>query len=363
MKFSSNLFFSIVLLFSFQANAQKDFLKNSSISAHYQRGFAIPEYSFINYLTNDYAQSITLDFAKQTTGKNEWEHLYKFPEYGFSLFYTSLGNDAVLGKALAANYFFKVNFISTEKWKIFNQTGIGLGYITKKFHLEDNYKNVGIGSNFNVHFNSRVGMSYQITENWKANAGLAFDHFSNGNTADPNLGLNNATLFAGLQFAPGEIEKKNKTKLSAHERKNNFEAVLSVGAKQTRALSSKFFYTSSLTGGINREFFRGVHLGIGADVFFDQSIKTQMESRGETFSQPDDFQTGLHISQEFVYNRFSLILQEGIYLGLINKGLKKTMFNRGIVQFQLNDRFLLRIAMKSHLHILDFPELGFGIKW
>ena len=363
MKLSSTLFYLLVLLFCFQAYAQNNFIKNSTISAHFHRGYAIPEYSFVNYLTNDYIQSITLDFAKQTTGKNEWERLYNYPEYGFSLFYTNLGNDKVLGKALAANYFFKVNFISTEKWRVFNQTGIGLGYITKKFDLVENYQNVGIGSNFNVHFNFRIGSSYQITERWKANIGLALDHFSNGNTADPNLGLNNFTLFTGVQYAVGEIEKKNEMALSPHVSKNNYELILSFGGKQTRALSSKFFYTSSLSGGINREFFRGFHFGIGADVFFDQSIKTQMESRGEIFSSSDDFQTGLHISQEFVYNRFSLILQEGIYLGLINKGIKKTMYNRGIVQFQLNEHLLLRLAMKSHLHILDFPEIGIGIKW
>jgi hypothetical protein len=64
-----------------------------------------------------------------------------------------------------------------------------------------------------------------------------------------------------------------------------------------------------------------------------------------------------------VYNRFSLILQEGIYVGLQNKGLGKAMYNRGIVQYRFTDHLMIRVAMKSHLHILDFPEIGLGFKW
>lgn len=363
MKFSKVILCTLVVFAFQQISAQSDFLKNSTLTANYHFGVAIPEYSFITHLVDKNVQSFTLDFAKQTNGKTDWERLYKHPEYGFSFYHTTFGNDEVLGKAFALNYFFKVNFISKERFKVYNQTGIGAGYITKKFHLEDNFKNVGIGSHVNVHFNCRVGTSYLLTKKFTANAGVSFDHFSNGNTGDPNLGLNNVALFAGVRYQVGELEKKNTDVLSPFVRSNNFEFVASAGAKQTRAIASDFFFTSSITGGINRAFFRGVHLGIGADVFYDESIKTQMESRGETHNSINDFQTGIHIAQEFKYNRFSLILQEGLYLGLTNKGIRKPMYNRGIVQFQLNKHILLRVAMKSHLHILDFPEVGIGIKW
>ncbi len=354
---------SFFLLLGTNSVAQREFFKNTSVSFLFHQGSSLPEYSFVNYLTNDYLHAFTLDFTKRTTGKNDWERLYKYPEVGISLFYTSLGNKDVLGNALALNYFFRVHFISTEKWKVYNQTGIGLGYLTKRFDLVDNYKNVGIGSHYNAHFSFRLGTSYALTEKLDAKLGLSFDHFSNGNTADPNLGLNNISVFAGLTSAIGEQTPKNNSPLSEHIKKNQFEAILSFGGKQTRALSSEFFYTSSLSAGVSRSFFKGVHFGVGADVFYDRAVQTQMEARGETFHPIDQFQTGFHISQEFVYNRFRLIIQEGIYVGLVNKGIRKMMYNRGIVQFQLNKNLFLRMAMKSHLHILDFPEIGLGIKW
>ncbi len=363
MSKASITFFLFVLFAQTQVEAQSNLFKNSSLSAHYHFGVAIPEYSFITYLVEDNVQSFTLDFAKQTTGKSEWERLYKFPEYGFSFYQTTFGNNKVLGKAFALNYFFKVNFISRNRFKVFNQTGIGVGYLTKKFHIEDNFQNVGIGSHVNVHFNCRVGSSFLLTDRFTIKAGLAFDHFSNGNTGDPNLGLNNVSLFSVIRYALSEPSEHNTEPLSPFIRSSNFEFVASAGAKQTRAIASDFFFTSSLTGGVNRALFRGFQLGLGADIFYDESIKTQMESQGQVHRSRDDFQTGLHIAQEFKYNRFSLILQEGLYLGLINKGIRKPMYNRGIVQFQLKKNILLRVAMKSHLHILDFPEVGIGIKW
>lgn len=363
MKFSNILFVFLFGSSALSAFAQNDFFKNTSITANYHFGLALPEYSFLTYLVDDNVQSFTLNFTKQTTGKTDWERLYKHPEYGFSFYHTTFGNNAILGKAFALDYFFKVNFISKEKFKVFNHTGIGLGYLTRKFDLVENYQNVGIGSHVNVHFNTRVGMSYAFFKKIIGNFGLSFDHFSNGNTGDPNLGLNNVTLFAGVRYEIGEQSIKNTAPLAVHQPKNNFEFVVSAGGKQTRSLASNFFFTSSLSGGMNREFFRGFHAGFGADIFYDESIQTQLESRGEVYHSIDDFQTGIHLSQEFKYNRFSLIVQEGIYLGLVNKGIRKTMYNRGIAQFQLNKNILLRVAMKSHLHILDFPEIGIGLKW
>lgn len=363
MKFLKILFLFSGFTISFSGVSQKEFLKNTSVTGNYHFGVALPEYSFVTYLVDKNIQSFTLDFTKQTTGKTDWERLYKHPEYGFSFYHTTFGNNEFLGKAFALNYFFKVNFISKEKFKVYNQTGIGIGYLTRKFDLEDNFQNVGIGSHINVHFNTRLGMSYRLFNSFTGNLGMSFDHFSNGNTGDPNLGLNNVAFFAGLRYTVGEQIVKNSAPLSAHVQKNNFEFVASAGGKQTRSLASNFFFTSSLSGGMNREFYRGFHAGIGADIFYDESIQTQMEARNETYHSIDDFQTGIHLSQEFKYNRFSLIVQEGIYLGLVNKGVRKMMYNRGIAQFQLTDKILLRVAMKSHLHILDFPEIGIGIKW
>lgn len=337
--------------------------ENVKLSLNYQRGFSLPEYSVTNYISTHPIQSCSFHISKETTGKNQWEKLYQFPEYGLSAFYTTLGNDNVMGRAFSLNYFFRVNFINKKRFQVYNQTGMGLGYLTKHFDLTENYENVAIGSHVNAHFNLRFGCNVKLTKKIDTQMGLSLDHFSNANSHDPNLGINLLTAFAGVTYRLHPENEKETSPLEKHQRKTNFEIVQSFGGKQTRALSGQFFFTSSLSGGINFEWFRGFNGGIGADIFYDNSMKTLVESKNKTFHTSDNFQTGIHISQEFVYNHFSVILQEGVYVGLVNKGLGKTMYNRGIVQYRFTDHLLIRVAMKSHLHILDFPEIGLGVKW
>lgn len=363
MKFCRVCLFGVLFIFSNLSFAQISSSKDLKLSLNYHRGFSLPEYSFINYITTDPINSLSIQICKETSGKNEWEQLFKFPEYGLSFFYSNLGNDNLIGKSFAFNYFFRVDFINRKKFQVYNQTAIGMGYLTKKFDLVENFQNVGIGSHLNVHFNFRLGMNFKLTPKWDSQFGLSFDHFSNANTVDPNLGLNLITAYTGATYRIGKTTEKSHTVLPKHIPKNNFEIVQSVGGKQTRALSDKYFVSSSLSAGMNRAFFRGFNIGVGFDLFFDQAIRTLVLAKGETFKSSDYFQSGFHVAQEFKYNRFSLILQEGIYLGLINKGIKKTMYNRGIVQFQLTKHALIRLAMKSHLYILDFPEIGLGYKW
>ena len=76
----------------------------------------------------------------------------------------------------------------------------------------------------------------------------------------------------------------------------------------------------------------------------------------------DNFQTGIHFSQTVVYRKFRFTLQEGVYVGLTNK-IQSSMYNRGILKYYINDDFSVRLAMKSHLHLLDYPEIGFGYKF
>jgi hypothetical protein len=77
-------------------------------------------------------------------------------------------------------------------------------------------------------------------------------------------------------------------------------------------------------------------------------------------TKTDDFRTGVHLSQEVVFERFSFILQEGFYVGLVDQVNGKRIYNRGILRWKINPHWMMSISMKSHLHILDYPELGFG---
>jgi hypothetical protein len=353
------LYFFIVF---FAANGQNKFPDQWVLGANYQYGVVLPEYSNILQLVNDEVKSGAITISKQTIGTTTWQQLYNYPELGISFFYTTLGNADVYGSEFAIFPYATLHLLQKKKFSIDNTLGVGLGYATKKFDLEKNYLNVAVGSHFNIHFNFKLGLQYSITKKIMLRSGFSFDHLSNGNLAEPNLGLNNLTVYGGLAYFLSAQAEKIKTELEPHKKTTSYEALYSFGGKHTRALTSKFYFTSSASFSAIYKLFRAFHLSIGADVFYDSATEVELKSKNQAYKKSYDFSSGIHLGQHLVYNRLSVILQEGFYF-IPNKAVNKPMYNRGIVKYQLTKNFSVRIAMKSHLHILDYPEIGVGFNW
>ena len=360
--------FTIFIYFSFvpvNTTAQDRFQNDLSVSLNYQYGFIVPEYSNFLYLVDDNVQSYAFNLSKKTRGKNDWEHLYNYPEYGISLFYSTLGNNQVHGKEIALFPYFNLNILSLKRFDFYNETGIGLSYVTRKFDFDDNYLNVAVGSHVNIHFHLKFGLAYKIPAlKLQVHSGVAFDHFSNSNTKEPNLGLNYATLFTGLKYRMGNETPALERVMKPHLGGSHMELIYSAGGKHPRTLGSKVYFTSSLAFEYKWELFRALHLGIGADLFYDTSTEAEMLTvELKNHKNIYDFRSGVHFSQEFVYNRLSLIIQEGFYVLLTDRVEKNVMYNRGIIRYRVSEHAFIHLAMKSHLHILDYPEFGFGLRW
>jgi len=339
--------------------AQDKFSDNLRIMVNYHYGFTLPEYTFVSHVANDNVQGFEVALMKERYGRDEFEQAYGYPENGVSLFFTSLGNNDALGQAVAVNYLFRLHFVSRPHFRVFNRMGIGLGYLTKTHHLTQNPMNVAIGSRLNIHYNCRLGMIY-ILDRLAFNGGVTFDHFSNGNTAEPNIGLNYVSFYLGSNFRIGDKVERVQHELEKHKKTFYGEVIYSIGGKHTRAFTSDYYVTPSLAGEAGFSVRRGIHLGAGVDVFYDSSIKTQLEDLDKEYKPHDSFQTGIHLSQTIAYRKFRFTLQEGFYLGLTDPINRKPLYNRGILKYYVNDNWSVRIAMKSHLHILDYPEIGVG---
>jgi hypothetical protein len=347
-----------------ETNAQSGFLNGWNGNTYYHCGLVVPEYRNMLFVAEDYVQSAGLSLSKKTTGKNIWEQIYHYPEFGLMLFYSTLGNDAVNGREIALCPFFTLDWMKRGGFSMMNQIGLGLGYVTRKFDFEDNYQNIAVGSHFNIHFNLRLGFRYQLHRSLQMQSGLSFDHFSNANMQEPNLGINYLTAYLGLGYLSGHKKKNQGIEPLPHKRDFHLEFIYSFGGKHTRAFQTEFFFTSSGTIELKWDLFRAFHPGIGLDLFYDSSTQTEMKVYPEAvYRKQYDYRTGIHLSQEILYNRLSIIFQEGFYFILTDKVEKNVMYNRGMIRYTIADHFMLSLAMKSHLHILDYPEIGLGYRW
>jgi lipid A 3-O-deacylase len=80
----------------------------------------------------------------------------------------------------------RYNFLQPEsRFTPYVSGGVGLGWI-------DSHANVNgaQGQDFTFNCLGALGVSYKITDQWKATAGLVYQHLSNGGQTDPNPSLN-----------------------------------------------------------------------------------------------------------------------------------------------------------------------------
>lgn len=352
------LMLAIVVTFPCSIYAQH---KNLSLRGDLHFGVVLPEYSNFVYLVNEPVFSGEISLVKQSFGKNPWEKLYKYPEGGITLQFTTLGNRDVFGYEFGLFPYVQTPFIRKDNFVFYNQFGLGLGYATKKFDLENNFQNVSVGSHLNVHFNFKLGTKLKLSSSTWLNSGLSFTHYSNANMSEPNLGLNLATLYTGLTQIIHPTPERMSMPDEVHQPKHEFAFILAAGGKHTRALQSTVYFTSSASIEYKHHSFKKLHFGGGLDLSYDSSTETEMSAPGKNDYKPAyDYRTGIHFSQELVYDRFSFILQEGFYVGLTDQVSKSPMYNRAILRWKLNPSFLVHVSMRSHLHILEYPEIGFG---
>lgn len=76
--------------------------------------------------------------------------------------------------------------------------GVALGW--KKYDESSNPANSSIGSMATAYINVGLMFNYNITPEWIISAGVEASHFSNGNTAWPNSGLNTVSARIGITY-------------------------------------------------------------------------------------------------------------------------------------------------------------------
>ena len=351
----------IIHLISFCTFGQLLSNENAWISGNLGGGLVIPEYSNITYSVNRPIIHFNVALLKRSVGKHFYEQLYRYPEYGINLGFTSLGNPSVFGQEFNLYPFLRTFFVRKKKTAIFHQFGFGIGIATKKFDLLNNPDNISVGSHVNMHFDYQIGVRYSLNKHWGIEPSIRFSHFSNANMAEPNLGLNLLTANLSLLKSIGNQSELIKQEIPSNIKKIEFSLIYAAGGKHTRALQSKIYFTSSFSAAISYHAFHKFHFGLGMDLFFDSSTKTELSINPNQSYQPgDEFSSGIHASQEIVFNTFSFILQEGLHVGLIDPVHKSRMYNRAIIRWKCGQKLMIQFSMKSHLHILDYPEFGIG---
>ena len=109
---------------------------------------------------------------------------------GYNQFYVSAMAEPIF-RGIENHYFglnfgMRYNFVRPgSRFVPYFSGGLGLGWIDSRPEIQG-----AQGQDFTFNILTAAGISYKMTEHWKLNAGILYQHLSNGEQTDPNPSLN-----------------------------------------------------------------------------------------------------------------------------------------------------------------------------
>ncbi|HQW58477.1 MAG TPA: acyloxyacyl hydrolase, partial [Gammaproteobacteria bacterium] len=263
------------------------------------------------------------------------------------------------GYALLPNISF--HFIR-KKWLQANfRFGAGLGYIEKPFDRINNYKNNAIGSHLNSAISVLIETKFKLSSHSNLGIGLAMNHFSNGATKTPNLGINLASANIAYAYTFGQRSTKFQDSSEHFEKHFEYFAVLSSGFKEIAPPGGNKYSIYSVSLNMARVHSLRGKWCVGLDMLNDGALQNQLSQNGKNQSRIGVTQAGLTLGWEVVVGKVSFPLQAGVYLVSKYKS-NGSIYNRYGIRYHFHKRLFANVSLKTHYAKADYFEWGLGIK-
>ena len=309
-----------------------------------------------------------LSVSQQTDSCQTWASFFNYPRYGVEFLFVSPGNPENIGRvySLISHMRFSLlrkNYLLNPGFRI----GLGVGYVTKPFDPNTNYKNIILSS----HWNAAVALSLDVEARLFGSrlllrSGVGLTHFSNGATKIPNFGMN---IFTGSVTASYALSEKKLFPCKytpdkpEPDRRINIDVFLLGGRKESWDLfDGEKYGVAALSAEASYRYARQLRIGVCADLLYDSSKRMEiLKTDSVSIAHWKTLKPGLALSHEFLFGRLSAFLQYGVYIHL-NKYDDRATYQRLALRYALTDRFRLHLGLKSHKTRADCIEFGLGVR-
>lgn len=319
---------------------------------------------------NAHFGAVELALQRSTFGKQAWEADYRYPLIGLSFWHSPLGNFNEIGKAYALYPFINYPLNQNRDHALFFRLGLGLGYLTNKFHPENNYKHFAIGSNLNAAVSMYLDYRLRVSSRLTATASAGMTHFSNGSMKTPNFGLNIPTVSAGFSWfimQPNPyLDRLIRPELYPFEFDGkkwfSIEMAMAAGFKDMSNQLGEKFMVYSLSTNIMKQISPKSKIGLGLDATYDASDKKILERKN--ISYPHNWQLikpGATLAYELLMQKTSFLLQAGMHLGSKEKS-EGDVYQKLALKHMLTDQVYAMVSLTAHFGKAEYIGFGLGYR-
>jgi len=360
-------FFLVFLgLFSSSIFAQE--LDDSyAIDVEFFRGNIIAHSPDLYQLITGHPEGLMLSFSKKTHGKEEWQSLYNYPDYGGYFLLQDFKNE-ILGKNYAVGAFYNFYFLNRN---LTVKVAEGLAMTTNPYNKETNSKNKAFGSKLmgNINF----GFNYKkenIIDKFGIQAGILFTHFSNGRIKSPNSGINTYNLNLGVNYNFDAIPNKKRDSISYKMKFTEpirYNFVLRTGFNESVEVNSgqKPFYHIGFYA--DKRINKKSALQLGTELFLTTSNKEYIKFRSIAFPEiPVDPNTdykrvGVFVGHELFINRIAIETQVGYYVYKPFK-MDAPIYDRLGMKYYISNKIFAGFSLKTHMFLAEAMEVVIGVR-
>lgn len=328
-----------------------------TLESHY--GFMVPHRTIIRDVLIDHSYGGTLAAEWKVSGKKRWHHLYKKPVYGLEFCFADLGNPVELGQQFSLSSTIRLPLGKSERMRHHVLTGLGLGYSTVQWDIEENLKGITIGSALNFTLSLGYYLEQPISERVELFGGLRITHLSNGAVSLPNLGTNNVSLVIGARLnRRPDFEPENPIFLQYLPKQRNIYAFVTTGIKENSPPGGPTFFVH--TASVSYEHRRNwkTSFFVRADVFANTAIRPLLQRDGVATGKGSDIlQSGIGVGYAKHFGRLRFDMMMGVYLFNRFEGNGR-FYHRFNFRYTITERWLAQVGLKTHLARADHPEVG-----
>lgn len=299
---------------------------------------------------------IQIDLNRYRKDDMAYQYAHRHYNSGFSFQYVKFSH-ADLGEAANLFYFLEPFLIERKKvsWRL--RAAGGINYGSNPYNKETNPENDAYSSHINGYLGLGMSLNFTLSNKLQMMVNATYSHFSNGNTKNPNTGMNYPNIGAGLEYTLN-TKKVPLGKQLFYQEPWRFDMAVFLCNKSLPTQRDNRFWTY----GANVQASYQVHpihaFTLGAEAYVDESMDAGMDS-SEIYRDMnlDHRLVGLLLGHEFLFNRMIFSQQLGVYIYKELPGeLVNRVYHRWGINYKLSRRWMLGINLNSNLQkafILD----------
>ena len=354
----------LLLCMSFAVTAQTD-REQYQWDASYFYGTILRHNKDIAHLVTGHPEGFTLSYSKKTYGKERWQSVFNYPDYGLSLIHHN-AKDERLGNTYGIYghytfYFFKRHMTF--------RIGQGIAYATRPFDLEDNFKNNAYGSRLLSSTYMMLNYDQPLTTTLAVQFGIQLIHFSNANFKAPNASTNTFAFNIGVQYKPRASTTPDYNEAAKEEALRGpikFDLVLRGGLNESDfvGLGQHPFFVVSAMARKRLSFLSTVMLG--SEYFHARFLEKEIAFLEVAFpnrvTPNTDFQrVGVFAGYQLHINRLSFLAQLGYYV-YYPYDFEGRFYQRFGLQYDISRKLYVSTTLKTHGAKAEALEVGIGFK-